>query len=236
MDAARRPSSLTLAVIPARAGSRRLPRKNLRLLRGVPLIEHTVRAARSAARVDRVVVSTDSEAIARVAVTAGAEVPFLRPAELATDDAATLPVIRHAVEWFESNEGPVDVVVTLQPTSPLRGAGEIDAAVALLDDPAVDSAVSVAPIGLSASVVGVLEDGRYRAALGADRRPRDGEPVPPAVRVTGAVYVTRRALLREGRLLGDRPAALLTDAATAIDVDTLADLRRARRLAQRPVR
>ena len=226
--------SATLAVVPARGGSRRLPGKNLRLLEGAPLIVHTIRAALSAERVDRVIVSTDADAIARVALAAGAEVPFSRPAELATDAAATLPVIRHAVEWFEANHGRVGVVVTLQPTSPLRDASEIDAAVGLLDDPAVDSAVSVAPIGLPGSVVGVVARGRYLAALPEDARPSAGEAAPPAVRLTGAVYVTRRELLAQDRLLGDRPAALVTDPARAIDIDTPSDLRRARRLARRP--
>ncbi|HEX2194610.1 MAG TPA: acylneuraminate cytidylyltransferase family protein, partial [Candidatus Limnocylindria bacterium] len=144
----------TVAIIPARGGSKGLPRKNLRLLGGEPLVVHTVRAALAARRVDRVLVSTDDAAIARAARRAGADVPFRRPPELATDHAATLPVVQHAVAWLEDHGQRVDVVVTLQPTSPLRGPAEIDAVVALLDGGDSRSAVSVALLGVPAAAVG----------------------------------------------------------------------------------
>src|SRR5512141_515927 len=123
---------LSVAVIPARAGSRGLPGKHLRSLGGVPVIVHTIRAALAARRIDRVIVSTNDEAIAAVARRAGAEVPFLRPDELAGDTTPTLPVIRHAVDWLEARGATIGTVVTLQATSPLRDAAEIDATVALL--------------------------------------------------------------------------------------------------------
>jgi CMP-N-acetylneuraminic acid synthetase len=219
---------LTVAIIPARAGSKGLPDKHLRRIGGVPMIVHTVRAALNARRIDRVLVSTNDPAVARVAAAAGAEVPFLRPADLAADDTPTLPAIRHAVEWLEHHGSSVGLIVTLQPTSPLRRAGQIDAAIALLDDPAVDSAVSVTALDLPISVVGWLERGTFRPA-----RPPEGDlrrqASPPAVRLTGGIYVTRRALLTSGRLVGDRPAALVLDAGASIDVDTAADLAAARR-------
>jgi CMP-N-acetylneuraminic acid synthetase len=218
----------TVAIIPARGGSRGLPGKHLRRLGGEPLIAHTVRAALEARRVERVLVSTDDRRIATVAERAGAEVPFLRPVALAGDDTPTLAVIRHAVEWLEARGAAVDPVVTLQPTSPLRDAREIDAVIALLDEPAARSAVSVAPLDLPASVVGWLDDGRFAAAAAAGDPRRQASP--PAVRITGGVYVTRRDLLAEGALLDDRPAAYLVDAASAIDIDTAADLWQARRL------
>jgi CMP-N,N'-diacetyllegionaminic acid synthase len=120
-------------------------------------------------------------------------------------------------------------VVTLQPTSPLRTAEQIDAAVALLDPPRVRSVVSVTALDLPASVVGGLVGGRYLSIPmppGTDTR-RQGSP--GAVRLTGAIYVTTRGLLAEGRLIDDAPAALLTDASSAIDVDDAQDLRAARR-------
>src|SRR5438552_3620575 len=122
---------LTLAVIPARGRSKGLPGKHLRLLGGEPMITHTIRAALGAQRVDRVVVSTDDQAIAGVARVAGAEVPYHRPEELATDETPMFRVIDHAVRALESDGESVSVVVTLQPTSPLRSAQEIDAAIAL---------------------------------------------------------------------------------------------------------
>jgi CMP-N,N'-diacetyllegionaminic acid synthase len=219
---------LTVAVIPARAGSRELPGKHLRLLGGVPLIVHTIRAALGASRIDRVIVSTDSPAIARVARAAGAEVPFERPAELAGDTTPTLPVIQHAVDWLERHGATIAIVVTLQATSPLRGASEINAAVALLDLPTVRSAVTVTQIGLPTSAVGALVDGRFRVlqvGLSDVRR----QAAPAAVRLTGAVYVTSRDLLAEGRLVDDVPAALLVEGPTAIDIDGPEDLALARR-------
>jgi CMP-N-acetylneuraminic acid synthetase len=217
-----------VAIIPARGGSRGLPGKHLRLLAGEPLIAHTVRAALAARRIDRVLVSTDDPAVARAARRAGAEVPFLRPAELAAADTPTLPVIRHAVEWLEAGGERVDVAVTLQPTSPLRDAAQIDTVLALLDRSGADSAVSVTSLGLPISVVGHVAGGRFVPAVspGGDVR---RQAAPAAVRVTGGVYATRRALLDAGRLLGERPAAYLVDGPSAIDVDSADDLRAARR-------
>jgi CMP-N-acetylneuraminic acid synthetase len=218
----------TVAIIPARGASKGLPNKHLRLLGGEPMIVHTIRAALQARQVARVLVSTDDPRIARVARRAGAEAPFLRPAELAADDTPTLAAIQHAVAWLESAGQRVDVVVTLQPTSPLRGAAEIEAVLGAMERAGADSAVSVAPLGLPASVIGWLDAGRFVSAAGGALDVRR-QAMPPAARITGGVYATRRALLRSGRLLDDRPAAHLVAAATAVDVDTLADLSAARR-------
>jgi CMP-N,N'-diacetyllegionaminic acid synthase len=222
---------LTVAIIPARAGSRGLPGKHLRLLGGEPMIVHTIRAALHAERIDRVIVSTNDPAVARVARRAGAEVPFRRPESLAGDDAPTFPVIRHAVAWLEETGARVDVVVTLQATSPLRDAAEIDATVALLDDPRIRSAVTVTSLNLPVSVVGALADGRFvgMGALTTDLRRQAAAPV---VRLTGGVYATRRDLLEEERLIDDRPAVLLVSGGSAIDVDKLRDLTAARRALQ----
>ena len=218
----------TVAIIPARARSRGLPGKHLRLLGGVPLIAHTIRAALGARRIDRVVVSTNDPEVARIARRYGADVPFMRPDDLGGDLVPTVPVIRHALDWLEQHGQAVNIVVTLQATSPLRGPDEIDAVVALLDDPSVRSAVSVTPIELPATVVGWVADGRFRTML-----PREGDvrrqAAPPAVRLTGGVYATRRDLLLEGRLLDDAPAALIVHGPSAIDIDDAADLAAARR-------
>jgi CMP-N,N'-diacetyllegionaminic acid synthase len=220
---------MILAVIPARGGSRGLRRKNLRLIGGEPMLAHTIHASRAARRVDRTIVSTDSPEIARAATAAGAEVPFLRPAELATDDAPTVAAVDHAVRQIEASGATVDVVVTLQPTSPLRSAHDIDEAIALLERSGADSVVTVAPLDVPSSVVGELIAGRYHPFLhdlnGTDQR---RQVAPQVVRLTGAIYVTRRGLLNAGRLLGDEPAALVMDGPAAIDVDDLKDLRAVR--------
>jgi CMP-N,N'-diacetyllegionaminic acid synthase len=223
---------MILAVIPARGGSRGLPRKNLRRVGGKPMIAHTIEAALASRHVDQVVVSTDDAEIAQVATRYGASVPFVRPAHLARDDTATAPVVEHAVRHVEAAGGQVDVVVTLQPTSPFRDASAIDQAIELRERAAAESAVSVAAVGLPASIVGGLIDDRFRPLPlppGTDLR---RQAAPPSVHLTGAVYVTTRRLLAAGRLFDEQPVALVTSGAAALDVDDLADLQRARRMAR----
>jgi CMP-N,N'-diacetyllegionaminic acid synthase len=130
-----------LALIPARAGSKSIPRKNVREVAGVPLIVHSIRHAQASQRITRIVVTTDGQEIADVASAAGAEVPFFRPAEFSQDLSPDLDFVRHALEWLRDNEGYVpDMVVQLRPTTPLRDVRLIDKAI---DDfaanPAADS-------------------------------------------------------------------------------------------------
>lgn len=114
-------SKNVVAIIPARGGSKSLPQKNIKMLAGKPLIAYTIEAAKNCSLVDRVIVSTDDELIKKVALEYGAEVPFLRPAELAQDDTPTEPVLKHCAEWLEKNEGyQVDIVLFLQPTDVFR--------------------------------------------------------------------------------------------------------------------
>lgn len=124
---------LTIATICARGGSRGVPGKNLRPLLGKPLISYSIQQALAHTQIDRVFVSTDSAEIAAVARTAGAEVPFERPSELANHTAAKLPVVEHLVAWVVEHVGPVTRIVDLDPTSPLREACDIEACLALLD-------------------------------------------------------------------------------------------------------
>jgi len=124
----------TIASICARGGSVGVPGKNIRLLHGKPLIAHTIEQALAVAAIDAVYVSTDDQIIAEVAARHGARMPFLRPAELATSSAAKVPVIQHLCNWVAENDGPFDRIVDLDPTSPLRTVGDIEACLALLDD------------------------------------------------------------------------------------------------------
>ena len=133
-----------LAIIPARGGSKGLPGKNLLHVGGKPMLDWSVGAATACTRIRRTVVSTDDEAIAAQARRAGAEVPFMRPAELAQDATATEPVLIHAVETLAAREGfRPDAVVLLQPTSPLRRAGALDRAIELFEREGADSQLSV---------------------------------------------------------------------------------------------
>ena len=123
----------TICTICARGGSQGVPGKNIRMLQGKPLIVHTIELALAHARLDSVHVSTDSEAIADIARAAGADVPFLRPPELATATAGKLPVIMHLVDSLEERGARPDTVVDLDPTSPLRAPADVDACIDLID-------------------------------------------------------------------------------------------------------
>lgn len=222
---------MIVAIVPARGGSRGIRRKNLRRVGGRTLVECAIDAGLRARSVDRVILSTDDADIAAVGRAAGAEVPFIRPAPLATDEAATIDVLRHAVAELERDGTTVDLVVTLQPTSPLRTPDEVDRAVALVRDD-VDSAVTITPLHLPWSVIGYVAQDRFH------RPPRRGnddrrQASPSAARITGSVYVTRRSLLDRGEIIGPNAAALVTDGASTLDVDDPRDLARARRALRR---
>jgi N-acylneuraminate cytidylyltransferase len=204
-----------LAVIPARGGSRGLPGKNVRPLGGVPLIGHTVRFAARQPEVTRAIVTTDDEGIAAVARDHGADVPFVRPAELARDDTPMAPVVRHALEQVEAEEGTAyDVVLLLDPTSPVRDPEAVRAALARLDaaGPEVDGVVSVSQPTFNPLWVGVRagDDGRlgryFPEAAGITRRQDAGR----YLRINGNFYAWRSAFVRrlsaswldEGTFLG----------------------------------
>ncbi len=137
--------SKILAVIPARGGSKGIPKKNIKLLGGKPLIVWSIEAAKKSRLIDRVIVSTDSEEIAEVARAAGAEVPFLRPAEISQDLTPDTPVFEHTLTWLKEHDNFVpEFIVHLRPTGPLRTAEEIDEAIEMLAaDPDADSVRSV---------------------------------------------------------------------------------------------
>lgn len=138
--------SLNIAIIPARAGSKRLTNKNIKHLAGKPLIVWTIEAAIKSGNFDLVLVSTDSQDIADVAITAGASAPFLRPAELASDTASTNDVVSHMVNWVEENIDAVTRITILQPTSPLRDAKEIQQSMTLYAVKKATAVVSVCEV------------------------------------------------------------------------------------------
>lgn len=138
---------LVLGIVPARGGSKGVPRKNIRPLAGRPLIVYTIAAAAGAVHLDRFLVSTDDEEIAAIARSEGAWVPFLRPAEYATDRASCVFLIQHALDWLAEHERYVpDAVAFLPPTSPLRTAADIDGTIESLWSSGLDSAVTVYPV------------------------------------------------------------------------------------------
>jgi CMP-N-acetylneuraminic acid synthetase len=187
-----------LGLIPARGGSKGVPRKNVRDLAGKPALAWTVEAALASSSLARVVVSTDDEAIATVARAGGAEAPFVRPAELAGDETTDLPVYRHALQALGDG---FDAVAWLRPTAPLRTAEDIDAAVTLLDETGADCVRSVCPAEHNPYWMGTIEDGRLVPLLG--EVPSRRQLLPEVVRLNGAVDVVRCASVRDELFAGD---------------------------------
>jgi CMP-N-acetylneuraminic acid synthetase len=217
-----------LAVITARGGSKGLPRKNVLRLAGRPLIAWTVAAAIAARSVGRIVVSTDDSEIAEAARAAGAETPFLRPAELATDTAGTIDVLRHAV-----GECPgFDHVLLLQPTSPLRTAEDIDAAFLRLQESGAPSCVSVCEVHESPWLMYRHDaDGRLRRLLPEPATGLRRQDLPSIYRLNGAIYLARTDwFIASGRLLSPDTVGFVMPTERSVDIDTLADFERAERL------
>jgi len=216
-----------LGIVPARSGSKGIANKNLVQLAGVPLIAHTAMAARASRTLDRVVVSTDDERIAAVAREHGLETPFLRPSALAADDTPMLPVLQHAVSSIEESGQLIDVVVLLQPTSPLRRAVHIDSAVELLRESGADSVVSVieVPHRFNPKSVMRFDGGRlqpYENAPVLTRR--QDKPVLYARNGPAVLAVRRNVLMEQGALYGDDCRPLMMDPESSVDIDSPWDL------------
>jgi CMP-N,N'-diacetyllegionaminic acid synthase len=190
-----------LAVIPARGGSKGVPRKNVRPLAGRPLLAFTIDAALAARDLlARVIVSTDDEQIAEIAKTCGAEVPFMRPDDLAADHSPTLPVLQHALRFVEAQDGTrMDWVLLLQPTAPFRAAEDIRAAVALAVQGGCDSVISVVQVFATHPILMKrIEDDRLVSYCIEEKEgTRRQDYQPPAYMRNGAIYLTRRECLME---------------------------------------
>jgi len=222
----------TLALIPARGGSKGIPRKNIRSFAGYPLIAWSIAAAKQSDSATRVIVSTDDEEIAATAKEWGAEAPFLRPSHLAADNTTDLPVFEHALKWLEDVEGyRPEVIVQLRPTSPIRPKGMVDDAVQILsghhDADCVRGVVPAAqnpfkmwrfngegkPLNSLLQVDGIAEP--YNA-------PR--QLLPPVYWQTGHIDAIRIATITQKKsLTGDVIYPLLIDSKFTVDIDTLSD-------------
>ena len=225
-----------LAVIPARGGSKVIPRKNVRLLNGKPLIAYSIEQAVLARTLTRVIVSTDDEEIAQVVRNWGGNVPFLRPANLAQDDTPMLPVLMHALEYAEEEDGiQYSAVVILQPTSPLRTADDIDKSVYILLSTRADTVVTICQVDklshpLLVQRIDVQGSNRlypfYTGLEYAKFSHANREELPPVVRLNGAVYAVRReTLVHEKKIIGSDVYAVWMEVSRSIDIDTEEDIR-----------
>lgn len=225
-----------LGLIPARAGSKGIPGKNVRLLAGRPLIGYTIDAARQSKEIDRVILSTESEDIAEVGRQLGAEVPFLRPADLAQDDTPMLPVVEHAVAALEREGWTPDIIVLLQPTSPLRRPEHISRAMTLLRETRADSVVSVVrvPTELSPDYVMKIVDDRLEPFLSEGARVTRRQDARKAYSRDGTVYAFWRETLRKHRsIYGADCRPLEIPRPESVTLDTQDDWEEAERLITR---
>lgn len=216
----------TLAVIPARGGSKGLPGKNIRLLAGIPLITHTIRAAQEAKTIGRIIVSTDDEAIAEIARDAGAEVPFIRPAHLSDDKASGVNVCLHALAHANNSlDYHPELVIFLQPTSPLRASTDIDAAVKLLQDSGADSVLSVKT---------VTEYPQWMKKMDAEQRisplleqleiKTNRQDLEKSYILNGAIYLSTTASMKKSHsFYCSDTRGYLMPRDRSIDIDTLYD-------------
>jgi CMP-N,N'-diacetyllegionaminic acid synthase len=217
-----------LGVITARGGSKGIPGKNLKLLGGRPLIAYTIDAALQAGVLDRLILSTDDPAIAEAARALGCEAPFLRPPELARDDTPHLPVMQHAVEWLATNERcHPDLVMILQPTSPLRRAEHVRESVSLAQTSGADSVVGVSAVPMHYHPLRTLRvDAAGTAALFVTgepirRRDKRRQDLPPVWAMNGAIYLFRTHTLfdPEPSLFGSRSVAYVMRHPSGLSID-----------------
>ena len=223
-----------MAIIPARAGSKGIPGKNLRPLAGKPLLAYAVEMAVQAGIFDRVLLTTDSEEIAALGRFLGAETPFLRPPELARDDTPMLPVLQHAVRHLLDGGWAPDIIVLLQPTAPFRRKEDVAKATEMLrDSPQLDSVVSVEaiPDHFAPHYAMKVENGRLLPFLSEGLRVTRRQDAPKAYTRNGQFYIMRRGtLLGKNSIYGDECLPYITTH-KAVNLDTLEDWAEAERLA-----
>jgi N-acylneuraminate cytidylyltransferase len=226
-----------LALIPARGGSKSIPRKNIRPFAGHPLIAYSIAAGLASETVSRVLVSTDDPEIAKISRKQGADAPFIRPAELALDDTPDLPVFQHALSWLAENEGyHPEIIVQLRPTSPFRRVWHIDRAVSLLiGRPEADAVRTVcAPFQNPFKMWRIKPDGFMRPALESEFKEPYNLPrqaLPEVYWQTGYVDAARaETILVKDSMTGEHILPLIIGAEEWVDIDSPDDWRRAERL------
>jgi len=228
-----------LGLITARGGSKGIPGKNIKELAGKPLIAYTIEAAKESGIFDRLIISTDDEKIADVAKQYGCEVPFMRPAELATDTTPHNPVIQHALTWLRDNEKYApDSVMILQPTAPLRTATHIREAVALFETRGVDSVMSVAEIPSHYHPRWqFILDGESNLAIFTgepfSQIVRRRQDLPKTYTRNGAIYLFKNELLSDSTELnfyGSHVVAYVMKSEESVNIDTMEDWKEVERI------
>jgi N-acylneuraminate cytidylyltransferase/CMP-N,N'-diacetyllegionaminic acid synthase len=218
-------SNSILALIPARGGSKGLPGKNLMTLAEKPLIAWTIEQAKGSSYIDRLLVSSDDGAILRTAKHYGAEAPFVRPQELARDDSKSIDVVFHAIDWCLLSRIPMDVLMLLQVTSPLRTTDDIDRAVELFFDREAGAVVSVCETTHHPYWTNTLGDDLSMKSFLKPSAVTNRQELPRFYRINGALYIGSVDYIREiGGFFGPKTFAYIMPRERSVDIDTKMDL------------
>ena len=210
-----------LGLIPARGGSKGVPGKNIKLLAGKPLIAWTIKQAKSSKYIDEVIVSTDDEEIRDISRKCGAEVPFLRPKELAQDNSKIVDVILHLVEWFDTNNEKFDMIAMLQPTSPLRSPRDINTAVELLFTKNAQAIISMCEVEHNPLWVNTLPGNRcLKDFLKEEAVNKNRQELRTFYWPNGAIYLFYCDYIRRQRSFwGNETYAYIMPRERSIDID-----------------
>ena len=218
-----------LGLIPARGGSKGLPRKNIKPLLGKPLIAWTIEQALASKYLDRVVVSTDDKEIAEISKKYGAEVPFMRPKELAKDNAKGIDVVLHAIDWLKENDNrkQYDLIILLQPTSPLRTTEDIDKAIELLFLKEAKAIVSVCEVDHHPLWANTLpEDGSMKDFIRREVMNKNRQELPIFYRLNGAIYLAYCDYIKKQKsFFGEKTFAYIMPRERSVDIDDEIDLK-----------
>ncbi|MBI4778522.1 acylneuraminate cytidylyltransferase family protein [Candidatus Desantisbacteria bacterium] len=218
-----------LGLIPARGGSKEIPKKCITPLRDKPLIAYTIEEARKSRHLHRIIVSTDDKHIASISIKYGAEIPFMRPKELAQDDTPTLPVIQHTLSTLRSQGYVPDYIVLLQPTSPLRDVSHIDAAIEKIIQTKSDMIVSLCKVTQHPFWMRRMDGDKVFPFIETKNTYHRRQDLPDLYRLNGAITVTRREVIEAASLAIDEKKKLdirgyVMEEDVSVDVDTPIDL------------
>ena len=219
-----------LAIIPARGGSKGVPRKNIKELGGKPLLAYTAEAALTSSLITKVILSTEDEEIMQVGKTHGLEVPFQRPDDLAKDQSGSLGVVQHAVQYFEKQGEFFDAVILLQVTSPFRERGFIDQALEKFITSKADALISVLPVPHEYNPHWVFETDRHnnlKIATGEKQIIKRRQDLPEAYFRDGSIYITKTEVIKQGSFFGENLTYIESNPAKHVNIDTLEDWEKA---------
>lgn len=222
-----------LGLIPARGGSKGVPKKNIKLLGKLPLIEYTLNSATESKLLTQIVVSTDDEEIAIAAEVAGYKPPFIRPSDISQDTSTSLEVVQHSIAFYESQDIFFDAVCLLQPTSPFREKGSIDIAIEKFIASKADCLVSVLEIPHEFNPHWAFEessDGLLKIATGESKIISRRQDLPKAFHRDGSIYISKTEVIKNGSFYGTSVAYIESNPKLYVNIDTMKDWEKAEKL------